>query len=150
MAQRSRSRREVGGTGVPDGRADGRPDSRSTSEVIASTIANAQALIRTQIELAKLEIAGIVRDKAIAVGLLAAAGVFGLFVLGFLGITGAYALMIVLAPWAAWLIVTGVYLLVMLTLILVAVRLLKRPSAPTETKEQASRTIAWAKEQVRR
>lgn len=147
MAQRTRPRRGAGESGETRARSS---DARSTSEVIASAIANAQALIRTQIELAKLEIAGIVRDKAIAIALLVAAGIFGLFVLGFLGITGATALMLVLQEWAAWLIVTGVYLLITVVLALVAVRLLKRPSTPEETKRQATQTIDWAKGQVGR
>ena len=147
MAERIRPRRGSGGAGASEARS---VDARSTSEVIASAIANVQALIRTQIELAKLEITSILRDKAIAVGLLVAAGIFGLFVLGFLGVTGAYALMLVLQEWAAWLIVTGIYLLIMVALALIAVRLLKRPSTPEETKRQASETIDWAKGQVGR
>lgn len=125
-------------------------DARATTEVFASLVARLQALVRTQLEMAKLEVKGIVRDKAVAVALLLTAAVLGLFVLGFLGVTGGYALMLVLQPWAAWLVVSGVYLLVLLILVVAAVRLLKRPAAPERTKQEFTETIAWAKKQVQR
>jgi hypothetical protein len=123
-------------------------DERANSEVVASLIANLQAMIKTQFELAKLEVVGIVRDKAVAIGLFVGAGLFGLYVLAFAGVTGANALMLVLPAWAAWLIITGVYLLVMLVLALVGLRLLKKPSVPERTKQELETTKEWAKGQV--
>ena len=87
-------------------------DQRATSEVVASLIANLQALLKTQFELLKLEVTGVARDKGIAVGLFIGAALFGFFVLAFVGVTGAHALALVLPLWAAWLIITGVYLLI--------------------------------------
>ncbi len=123
-------------------------DERANSEVVASLIANLQAMIKTQFELAKLEVVGIVRDKAVAIGLFVGAGLFGLYVLAFAGVSGANALMLVLPAWAAWLIITGVYLLVMLVLALVGLRLLKKPSVPERTKQELETTKEWAKGQV--
>lgn len=123
-------------------------DDRPTSEVIASLITNTQGLVRTEVELAKLEIAGIVKAKAIAIGLVLVAALLGLFILAFIGVTGANALMIVLEPWAAWLIVTGVYVLFAVIMVLVALRLLKKPTVPERTKAELEDLKAWAKGQV--
>lgn len=128
----------------------GTSDDRDTSEVIASLLVNGQGLLKTELELAKLEIKRIVTEKAIAVGLVVFGGVLGLFILAFVGVTGATALMLVVEPWLAWLIVTGIYTLVAVILLLVAIRLFKRPVVPEHTKAELETTKAWASEQVGR
>jgi hypothetical protein len=67
-------------------------DHRSTSEVVTSLLANGQALAAKELELAKHELAEVVRDKAIAIGLVVFAAILGLFILGFIGVTTAVAL----------------------------------------------------------
>lgn len=126
------------------------PDDREVSEVVASLLVNGQGLVKTELELAKLEIKRIVTEKAIAIGLAAGGALLGLYILAFAGVTGANALMLVVAPWLAWLIVTGVYLLVAVVLLLVAVRLFKRPVVPEQTKAELELTKTWATEQVQR
>lgn len=123
-------------------------DDRSTSEIVASLIANGQALLRTEVELAKLEVSTIAREKATGVGLALAGAVLGLFILAFVGVTVAVALQLVLAEWLAWLIVTLVYTLVAGVLFGVAVRLFKRPSTPERTRSDVMTTVDWAKKQV--
>ena len=135
-------------TGGPDGA--GATDDRDTSEVIASLLANGQGLIKTELELAKLELQRIATEKAIAVGLVVAGAVLGLFILAFVGVTGAYALMLVVEPWLAWLIVTGIYILLAVILLLVAVRYFKRPVKPEQTLAEVEKTKTWASEQVGR
>ena len=135
--------------------ADGNPappadDQRPTSEIVASLIANLQALLKTQFELLKLELTGIARDKAVAIGLFIGAGVLSLFVLAFAGVTVAAALTLVLPAWAAWLIVTGLYLLVGVILALVGARLAKRPVKPERTQQELEALKDWAQEQVQR
>lgn len=122
-------------------------DVRPTSEVVTSLVANGQALITKELELAKHELSEVVRDKAIAIGLAVFAAILGLFILGFIGVTAAVALSLVLPAWAAWLIVTGLYVLAAVVLVLVAVRLLKRP-AFARTKTSIEELKAWAKEQM--
>lgn len=122
-------------------------DRRPTSEVVTSLFANGQALAAKELELAKHELSELVRDKAIAIGLAVFAAILGLFILGFIGVTAAVALSLVLPAWAAWLIVTGLYLLVAVVLVLVAVRLLKRP-AFARTKASIDELRSWAKGQV--
>jgi hypothetical protein len=123
-------------------------DDRETSEVVASLVTNAQGLVKTEIELAKLEIVGIVKEKATGIGLALGGAIFGLYILGFVGITAANAFMLIVAPWLAWLIVTGIYTLVAVILLLVAKRLLGRPTAPETTKAELERNKDWAKSQV--
>ena len=138
-------------TPPPEGAAGpGASDDRDTSEVIASLLAHGQGLIKTELELAKLELKRIVTEKAIAVGLVVFAAVLGLCILAFIGVTGATALMLVVAPWLAWLIVTGIYILVAVILLLVAVKLFKRPVVPEHTTAELATTKTWASEQVGR
>lgn len=132
-------------TAQPSGAPPG--DDRATSEVLTSLVANGQALVKKEVELAKLELQDVVRDKAMAAGLSVVAAVFGLFVLAFVGVTGAAALSLVLAEWLAWLIVTVIYTLVVLIALLIALRKLKRP-AFVRTKASIEETRDWAKGQV--
>ncbi|TVP71239.1 MAG: phage holin family protein [Nitriliruptor sp.] len=135
-------------TGGPDGaRAT---DERDTSEVIASLLANGQGLLKTELELGKLEVQRIATEKAIAVGLAVGGALIGLFILAFVGVTGAHALMLVVQPWLAWLIVTGIYILLAVILLLVAVRYFKLPVKPEQTLGEVEKTKAWASEQVSR
>ena len=124
-------------------------EERSTSEVLTSLVANGQALAKKEIELAKLELQEVVRDKAIALGLAVVGAIFGLFVLAFIGVTAAAALTLVVAAWLAWLIVTVIYTLVVAIALLVAVKLLKRPPFP-QTRTAVEETRDWAKGQVQR
>lgn len=132
----------------PDGAVP--TDDREVSEVVASLLVNGQGLLKTELELAKLELQRIAKEKAIAVALAGAGALLGLYILAFVGVTAANALMLVVAPWAAWLIVTGAYAFVAVVLLLVAVRLFKRPVVPEQTKAELEITKAWASEQVQR
>ncbi|MFO7961970.1 MAG: phage holin family protein [Nitriliruptoraceae bacterium] len=125
-------------------------DERTTSEVLASLIANGQGLLKTELELAKLEVQQIATEKAIAIGLVVAGAIMGLFILAFVGVTGAYALMLVVEPWLAWLIVTAIYTLIAVILVLVAVRYFKRSFKPEKAMAELDRTKTWASEQVGR
>ena len=135
---------------TPDNQRSTPDDQRSTSEIVASLIANLQALLKTQFELLKLELSGIARDKAVAIGLFVGAGLLSLFVLAFAGVTGASALALVLPAWAAWLIVTGVYLLIAVILGVTGARLAKRPVKPERSQQELEALKDWAREQVQR
>lgn len=126
-------------------------DPRTTIEVVRSLTENSQALLRKEIELAKLEITEIAVARAMAVAFTVVAGVLGLFILGFAGMTGAHALELVVEPWLAWLIVTAVYTLIAVIFLLVAKRKFTSPSnMPERTKADLEETAEWAKEQVQR
>lgn len=131
--------------------APGRPgvDDRDAPEVIRSLVDNTQLLLKKEIELAKLEIKEIVTARLMAVGFLVVAGVLGLYLLGFALVTGVKALELVVAEWLAWLIVTGVVLVFVLVLLLLAKRKLSRPSSsPDRTKRDVQETIELAKRRV--
>ena len=123
-------------------------DQRTTSEVLASLIAAVQALVKKELELAKLELKKVLVEKAVAVGL----GLFGalllVFVLAFLGVTGAAALQEVVAPWISWAIVTGVYLMLAAIVLAIAAKLARRSVVPERTKARLEETVTWAKGQV--
>ena len=122
------------------------PDGRATSEVLRSAVANSQQLVRKELELAKLELQEIVMARLMAAVFGVTAALVALFVLAFAGVTGAKALEAVLAPWAAWLIVTGAYLFVTLALLLGAYLMATRPpNAPVRTKAAAEETLSWAR-----
>jgi hypothetical protein len=123
-------------------------DDRPTSEVVASLVTNLQGLVKTEVELAKLEVKDIVKDKAIGIGLAVAGALFGLYILAFIGVTGANAFMLIVSPWLAWLIITGIYTLIAVVLLLVAKKLLSKPVVPQTTKNELDVTKDWAKDQV--
>jgi hypothetical protein len=127
----------------------GGADDRPIADVLASALVHGQALVSKEVELAKLELKEAVADKATGAALVLTAAVLGLFILAFVGVTAAKLLELVLAEWAAWLIVTGVYTLLAGVLVLVAVRRLRRPVLE-ETRSSLEQTAAWAREQVGR
>lgn len=124
-------------------------DPRTTAEVLRSMTANAQALVKKEIELAKLEITEIIVARVMGVAMFLGAAVIGLFILGFVGVTAAKVLAIWLPEWAGWLIVTGLYILVALILALIGRKKMTTPSSsPDRTKAVVEETIAWAKKRV--
>ena len=126
-------------------------DPRPTAEVLRSLADNSQAWVQKELELAKLELGEILIARGIAVGAAIVGAVMGLFILAFAGVTGAKALELVLPAWAAWLIVTGVYTLITVTALLVALRKATNPpNVPQRTKAELEETIAWLKAQVQR
>jgi uncharacterized membrane protein len=124
-------------------------DERETPEVLRSLVDNTQLLVKKEIELAKLEIKEIATARAMAIGFAAVAGVLGLYLGAFLGVTAAKALQLVVAEWLAWLIVSLVVLVVVVVLLLLAKRKMSTPSnTPDRTKADVEETIEWAKKRV--
>jgi heme/copper-type cytochrome/quinol oxidase subunit 3 len=108
---------------------------------------HASSLARLEVRLALLEI----RTKAVAlgvgIGLLAAAAIFGLFLLAFAlaAITAAFALF--LPVWAALLVMCGIVLLSGATLGLVGLAALRKGTPPVP--EQAIREAKLTTEAIR-
>ena len=126
-------------------------DPRATVDVVRSLAENSQALVKKELELAKLEMTEILVARAIAIGSALVGAVLGLFILAFAGVTGAKALELVLPEWAAWLIVTGVYTLVAVIALLVAKRKATNPpNVPERSKAEYEQTVEWVKGQVQR
>ena len=103
---------------------------------LRSIATDISTLVTKQIELAKQELGEMVSTRAQAIGVFAAAAVLGLFVVGFLGLTGAEALDLVMPRWAAMLTVAGVFGILAAIAVLVARGRMRsaaaKPSSPND------------------
>jgi YihY family inner membrane protein len=126
-------------------------EQRSMADVVRSVIDGVVSLVRKEVELAKIEAGEAISAKAAGAGMMAAAGVFALFALGFVAAAGSSALDLVLPTWAAHLIVAGVFLLLGVVLFMVGRSALRsKAAAPTRTQETLKEDVAWAKQQMTR
>ena len=124
---------------------------RGTGPLLRSIAADLSTLVTKQIELAKQEVAEMVGTRAKAIGVMAAAAVLGLFVIGFLGMAGAEALALALPRWAAMLIVGAVFaLLAAVALLMARAWLRSSTTKPDLTTETLKEDVEWAKQQLRR
>jgi Putative Actinobacterial Holin-X, holin superfamily III len=136
-----------GGSGYGSA-GNGRKD---TTSLLRSIAADLSSLVSKQIELAKQELSEMIGARAAAVGIMAAAAVLALFVVGFLGLAGAEALALVLPRWAAMLIVGLVFLLLAAVAILVARSMFRSAAAKPElTQTSLKEDVEWAKQQLKR
>lgn len=133
---------------VPPPTVDG---GRGTGPLLRSIAADLSTLVTKQIELAKQELGEMVSTRAQAIGVFAAAAVLGLFVVGFLGMTGAEALDLVMPRWAAMLTVAGVFGILATIAVLVArARMRSAASKPELTQRSLKEDVQWAKLQLKR
>jgi hypothetical protein len=124
---------------------------QSTVELLRSISNDTVVLIRKEIELAKQEISKTVQNKAMGAAALAAGGLMGLYILGFLGLAAGAALAYVVPRWAAWLIVAGVYMLIAAGAAMFGIRQMKKgPNGPEETKRTVKEDVEWARAQLKR
>jgi len=127
------------------------PVERSTIEIIMSIADDTRHLLQKEIELAKQEIVHTLVAKATAVAALAAAGVIGLLVLVFGGLTAAAALDNVLPPWGSRLVVTGGFALLAIVAVLFGLARLRKPGlVPEQTKRTLKEGEEWAITQLQR
>jgi membrane protein len=124
---------------------------KGTGPLLRSIAADLSTLVSKQIELAKQEIGEMVGTRAKAVGVFGAAAVLGLFVIGFLGMTGAEALDLVLPRWAAMLIMAAVFGVLAAVAIVLARSWLRSSAAKPElTQESLKEDVRWARQQLKR
>ena len=98
---------------------------------------HASAIVRLELELAALELKRKVASLGIGIGLAVGAGVLALFMVGFLYATIAAALALVMPWWAALLVVTGLLLIQVAVLGILALGRIKKGTPPVP--EQAIR-----------
>ena len=110
-----------------------RPGEGSVGDLVSNATAQMSSLSRAEIELAKTEIAGEAKKGAIGGGLFGVAGVIALYSSFFFFFFVAALLMIWLEPWAAFLIVFLVMILLAAVLALVGWRKVKKIGAPKHT-----------------
>ena len=113
------------------------------STLVSGAVADVRTLIRGEIELAKSELNQSAKRGATGGALVAVAVFLALFALLMLAFAAAYGLVAAgLDPWAAFLIVAGVMLLLTAILAWVAVRNFKKVRGPVQAQEELAKTQA--------
>jgi uncharacterized membrane protein YqjE len=133
----------------PDGAAP--RGERSTIELLRAIAQDSSMLVRKELELARLEIKEAAMARAKGAAAFVAAGFMAMLGLIFLAVTAVVALDIVLARWAAWLIVGSAFLVLAGAAAIFGLRKMKRPSMkPEETVRTVKEDVEWAKAQLKR
>ncbi|UYM07766.1 phage holin family protein [Solicola gregarius] len=103
--------------------------------LVADASRDVSSLVQYEIQLAKSELRVSVKNLGIGGALLAVAGFFGIMIIIFASITAAYFIAKIPGLDLAWafLIVTGIYLLLAVILVLIGIRKLKAIKAPEQT-----------------
>jgi Putative Actinobacterial Holin-X, holin superfamily III len=145
------ARKENGGSPVPEVvAAPSMPGGRRPiGTVVASAVGGLRALVRQHAELARIEVSEAASVRAQGAGMFAAAGVVGMYAIGFAGATAAAGLAVVLPVWAAILIVTVLLLIVAGVLVLIGRRTLRTAPPPGEQiRETLKEDARWARQQI--
>jgi hypothetical protein len=115
----------------------------TVASLVNSVITDGQALVKQQIELAKSEIQYSAKQAAATSGMLVGAGVLGFLAFVFALVAGAYGLVQAgRPPWAGFLIVAGLLLLVAIVLGLLGRSRAKRVAPPQRALAQVQETKA--------
>jgi len=123
---------------------------RSISSLLKDIVGNLQQIIRAEVRLAKVEVAGELTRAKQAMVLLALGGLFGAMALGCLLLGAVYLLAHVVQPWVAAVLVALGVGAIGGALVGVGVSRLKRVSLPpARTVTSVQENIQWAKAQAR-
>ncbi len=113
------------------------------SELVGGAVHDVKTLITGQIELVKAEISASAKRGVTGAGLIGLALFLTLFALLMLAFAAAYGLVAAgLDPWAAFLIIAGVLLLITAIVVLVAIWEFKRIKGPERAQEELAKTKA--------
>ena len=124
---------------------------RPLGTVVASAVNGLRTLAREHVELAKIEVSEAASVRGRGAGMFAAAGVVGMYAIGFAAATAAAGLAVVLPVWAAILLVTVLLLIVAGVLALVGRRTLRTAPQPGERiRETMKEDARWAQQQISR
>jgi hypothetical protein len=122
------------------------PSDKSLGELVATATRDLSTLVRTEVQLAKVEIKQEVAAAGKGAGLLGGAGFLGLFALVFLSISAAYGISWLGVPLGcAFFLVGALYGLGAAVLALSGKKSLKKVGPPEKTIETVKDDIAWAK-----
>jgi MFS family permease len=120
---------------------------RPVGELVKDATEQAQALIRQEIELAKVELTEKGKKAGMGAGMFGGAGLFGLF--AFAALTAAFigAVDLALPFWAAALIVAAVYGAIAGVLALTGKKKVQEatPPVPEEAVDNLKEDVAWTK-----
>lgn len=120
---------------------------RTLGQLVVDASSDLQSIVKDELALAKIEIKADVAKGGKGAGLLAGAGLFALYLLGFLLLALAWGLNAAgLQLWISLLITAGLLLVITLVLALMGVSALKKiKGKPERTIENAQRTLAAVK-----
>ncbi len=130
----SSGRRAAAGNGV---------GGESLGELVSLAVKDVSQLIRCEIDLAKFELRDDVKRLGISGAMIAMAGFVGCIVLILLSFAAVYGLVAAgLAPWAGFLIVSGVYVLLAGTAVLYGVLKIRRMTGLRRTRATVQESLA--------
>jgi hypothetical protein len=118
-------------------------DSRSFGAVVADLIGNARAIVRGEIRLAGAELVANLRPFQFGLILLGLAALFAIAAVGYLLLSGLFALALVLPVWAAALIMAGAAMLMAGVLAWLAIRRFKQIRGFPRTLASLQDTTRW-------
>jgi uncharacterized membrane protein YqjE len=122
---------------------DGNLDDKSLGELVATASANLSQLVKSEIELAKLELKGDAKRVALGGVLFGVAGAIACLVVILLSIAAAYGLIAAgIWDWAAFLIVSGAYVLLAAVLIGIGLLRLRKMSRLSATRKTVTDDLA--------
>ena len=120
-------------------------DPRTLSELLSELTTELSTLVRQELQLAKVEVRGEAATAAKGSAALVVAAVGGLLALVFGTSAAAWGLAELMAAGWAFLIVTGVWLLVASVAAVVGVRKLRQVGPPTQTVQSLKEDVQWVK-----
>lgn len=122
---------------------------RSIADVLQDILRNIQEIVRSEVRLAKSELGDEFTKVKASAPLLVVGAVAGLLAAFFLAWAAFYALTIVVATWAAALIVAGVLAIVGGMTLAAGVKALQRVQPPEQTIASVKENVQWAKQQIK-
>jgi uncharacterized membrane protein YqjE len=126
--------------------ANGMADEPSLGQLVSDASTHVSTLVRSEIELAKLELRATVKNAGVGAGLFAAAGVVALFslVYGFQALAEGIAALGVYR-WLAFLIVFAFQLVLAGLFVFLGIKKIKRVKAPEKTIKTTRETVDYLK-----
>lgn len=122
---------------------------RSIGDILRDIGTNIQQIVRSEIRLAKIELADTVRRLQASSMMLVGGAVLGFFALGFLLLAAMFALEIVVAAWLAALIIAVILFIGAGLGLSVGRELFRNVPAPEKTLQTVKEDLQWTKEQMR-
>jgi uncharacterized membrane protein YqjE len=123
---------------------------RSVPEVLQNIVGNIQEIIRSEFNLAKIEIKQEAAQAKGPVIMWLIGGALGLYALAFLLLTAIFGMATVMPIWLAALIVGAVLAVISIALLSAAGKRLRQVhTVPERTIETLKENVQWAKEQIK-
>ena len=125
-------------------------ENRSFVDIVEDVVSNVQDIVTSEVHLARAEITAEAKKAAKASRVLGAGVLLAFYGVGLLLLAAVYALMLVIPPWAAALVVFGAVTAIAGTLIIAGRERLKQVHAKPETAIQSMKeNVQWLKTQTR-